>query len=323
MKDKFLLLFSLFIYLHFQSCVPQKNVISDSNNELSKQSKYIEKNISILTCDSLFLRGTLQVGNSEELVIILSGSGPTDRNGDNLHLNLNSPLHQLADGLFSKGISVFRFDKRGIGQSSKCIEEDIDFKNYIDDLKSIVSYFKEDYEQIYLFGHSEGALISLSYMQLEEKNHISGLILSNMASKRIDSLLYYQLDTNKNLLAEAKSHFAKIQKNEPLDDVSNELQSVFRASSYKYLKSLLNYNPTEMINDISKKTLLISGGCDFQVPYSQQQELANNNQRIDLVFYEKMSHNLIHKENCFDIESYGLIEDQLVPSIINFIRSIE
>ena len=47
------------------------------------------------------------------LSIIISGSGPTDRDGNNTSLK-SDYLKMLAEGLFENGISSYWYDKRGV-----------------------------------------------------------------------------------------------------------------------------------------------------------------------------------------------------------------
>ena len=50
------------------------------------------------------------------VVLIIAGSGPTDRNGNNPMMTNNS-LKMLAKELQKNGIASVRYDKRGIGES--------------------------------------------------------------------------------------------------------------------------------------------------------------------------------------------------------------
>src|SRR5512141_1970313 len=65
--------------------------------------------------------GTLEVPASAKpvpVVLIIAGSGPTDRNGNSPALpGSNNSLKMLADGLAQRGIASLRYDKRGIAAS--------------------------------------------------------------------------------------------------------------------------------------------------------------------------------------------------------------
>ncbi|MGH9419705.1 MAG: alpha/beta hydrolase, partial [Thermoanaerobaculia bacterium] len=70
------------------------------------------------------------------VVLILSGSGPTDRNGNSpVFPGKNNSLQMLAEGLADNGIASLRYDKRGVGESAKAMasESDIRFETYVDD----------------------------------------------------------------------------------------------------------------------------------------------------------------------------------------------
>ena len=78
-----------------------------------------QEEIIVLETPTGNIEGTLLVpskGNCP-LVLIIAGSGPTDRDGNNISLQNNS-LKMLAQGLYENNIASFRFDKRGIARSA-------------------------------------------------------------------------------------------------------------------------------------------------------------------------------------------------------------
>ena len=68
--------------------------------------------------DNHNIHGTLinSKNQNSTIAIIISGSGPTDRDGNNNSLESNY-LKMLAEGLQEYGISTYRYDKRGVGKS--------------------------------------------------------------------------------------------------------------------------------------------------------------------------------------------------------------
>ena len=100
------------------------------------------------------------------LAILIAGSGPTDRDGNQVQFKNNS-LKYLAEGLAQKGIATFRYDKRVIAQikNGTAQEEKMTFEDEVKDALLVVDYFKKKYKNITLVGHSEGALIGLLVAQ--------------------------------------------------------------------------------------------------------------------------------------------------------------
>src|SRR5256885_17084047 len=70
------------------------------------------------------------------VVLLLSGSGPTDRNGNSATSpGKNNSLLMLAEGLASNGIASLRYDKRGVGESASAMvsEASLSLDTYVDD----------------------------------------------------------------------------------------------------------------------------------------------------------------------------------------------
>jgi hypothetical protein len=119
----------------------------------------IEKIVSIETGTGK-LEGTLLLDNSQSsntVALIIAGSGPTDRDGNNPAM-VNNSLKLLADGLAKVGISSLRYDKRGIGNSNSpgLKEVDLRFENYINDASSWIEYLNKlsSFNKIVVIGHS-------------------------------------------------------------------------------------------------------------------------------------------------------------------------
>jgi alpha/beta superfamily hydrolase len=55
------------------------------------------------------------------VALIIAGSGPTDRNGNNPTMH-NGSLRMLADSLAKYGIASVRYDKRGVGASAAALK---------------------------------------------------------------------------------------------------------------------------------------------------------------------------------------------------------
>jgi hypothetical protein len=110
------------------------------------------------------LAGTLTMPNTpgpHPVVVMMSGSGPQDRDESLKPLTELKPFAVLADALTSAGVAVLRYDDRGVGGStgdygSATVAE------LAEDARAAIDYLETrddvDSGRIGLFGHSEGGL---------------------------------------------------------------------------------------------------------------------------------------------------------------------
>jgi len=99
------------------------------------------------------------------VILIIPGSGPTDRNG-----NSSSHLHtqayaMLAADLAQHGIASVRYDKRGVAASASAMpsEEKLRFTDYVSDAEGWLALLRADnrFIKVTVAGHSEGSLIGM------------------------------------------------------------------------------------------------------------------------------------------------------------------
>ncbi|AWZ24082.1 MULTISPECIES: alpha/beta hydrolase [Rhodococcus] len=152
------------------------------------------------------LHGSLRVPVSMRgpvpAVLLLAGSGPTDRNGDSALLPGSiGTLRHLADVLERKGFASLRYDKLGSGVTALgpySVEDvaDLGFSTFIDGAADALAFLGSqrgvDPERLYVVGHSEGALIALSLAQ--DNDSIAGLGLIEPLAVRLLDLLTAQID---------------------------------------------------------------------------------------------------------------------------------
>ena len=97
------------------------------------------------------VEGTLLLPNTQEensipLVILIAGSGPTDRDGNQSFMK-NDALKKIAEALSQKGIATFRYDKRIVKQiRNQNIDKNISFDDFVVDARSVIGFFKSKFE---------------------------------------------------------------------------------------------------------------------------------------------------------------------------------
>jgi pimeloyl-ACP methyl ester carboxylesterase len=111
------------------------------------------------------LSGTLTLpahGKASKIVVLISGSGPQNRNEELAEFN-QRPFLIWSDWLTRQGIAVLRYDDRGVDQSTGDFQK-ATTADFADDAEAAVKYIQSCPElkgmQIGLLGHSEGGMIA-------------------------------------------------------------------------------------------------------------------------------------------------------------------
>jgi uncharacterized protein len=155
--------------LHAQQTKSDSIRISKSVNTLSGIGKFSETIVSFELND-ITLHGTLTLPEKSKkripVVLIIAGSGATDRNGNNVSAGLNCDSYkQLAYALAVNNIASLRYDKRGVGQSKPTTQSRGPrvFEPEVSDAKSLVDYLRKDkkFSKIIIAAHSQGALVGM------------------------------------------------------------------------------------------------------------------------------------------------------------------
>lgn len=289
-----------------------------------------------MSIDNCELSGSLEIPDSKKptsIVIIVPGSGPTDRNGNN-PLGVNSNAYKLlADQLLKNGIASLRYDKRGIGSSDNggISEDHLTFDAMIDDLAGWINYVKSrnQFNKIYVIGHSEGSLISIITL---EKVKCDGFISIAGPGKKASAIIMEQLKSNPNNPAEilntSQSIINKLLKGKREENVPPVLDVLFRKSVQPYLISWFKYDPAVEIKKIDCPVLLIHGSQDIQVPIENAEILSKAKRKSGLMKIEGMTHTLkIITRPEDQIISYTdpsiPVAEELVSGICNFINGTE
>ncbi|RIA10369.1 hypothetical protein OE09_2225 [Flavobacteriaceae bacterium MAR_2010_72] len=292
---------------------------------LAQELNYSSQDLSVNT----FIDGTLLTPNDKEqpaLAILIAGSGPTDRDGNQNFLK-NNTLKKLAQNLSNNGIATFRYDKRIVKQIRKGnVSKTIMFDDFVTDAISVIEYFKNtnSYSKIVVIGHSQGSLVGM----LAAKDKADGFISLAGAGQPIDQVIIEQIDKTAYIYTEdAKKAFNIMRSGKTTSEYPPQLSSIFDISIQPFMMNWMKYNPKDEIATLDMPILIINGTKDLQVSTEEAQSLKNASPNAQFKLITNMNHVLfiiegddLENSKSYN-ESFRAISPELVSSITDFIES--
>lgn len=289
-----------------------------------------------LEVDKGLIYGTLALPKGEgpfPVVIIIGGSGPTDRDGNNPISGDNNSLKMIAEHLANNGIASIRYDKRGIAESMGLVqkEEELVFEDYVEDAIEWVEKVQEDdrFNKYFILGHSEGAQIGgIAASKLNVDGFVS---IAGMGESAYDTLVRQIKDQPGDIFARSLPILDELNNGKLVDNPPGDLAALFRPSVQPYLISWFKYDPKDTIIKIDAPVLIIQGDTDLQVGVKDAQDLYMarvpiSKAPVKLVVVEGMNHILkdapLDKEENFKTYSDPKLSlnEELKNELINFIN---
>ena len=262
------------------------------------------------------------------IVLIIAGSGPTDRNGDN-PAAMSSSYKKLAYALANQNIATLRYDKRGIAESAPAMksESDIRFDQYIEDAADWVYLLKKNkqFSEVTVLGHSEGSLIGMIAANNTKANKfISVAGIGQTADKILKEQLGQQAKEIQDLCFPLIDSLAA---GHMVNNANPMLASLFRKSVQPYMISWFKYNPQVEIGKMKMPVLIIQGTNDIQVSEKDAKMLLAGDPKAKLVMINKMNHilRIVEGDQAANLASYNNatlpLADELIQSVTDFVRN--
>ncbi len=266
--------------------------------------------------DGATLAGTLLLPRWSELqkvpgVVLIAGSGPTDRDGNNPLVPERIDLLKLiGEQLAEAGIASLRYDKRGIGGSTprpagalEAQERFFAWENFVGDVTAAHGeLLKHDEIKPYataLLGHSEGGLLALAAARRLGPGKLHGLVLAATPGRPLADILRAQISrTAPVLLDPVEQTIAAIASTGRVPGgLAPEMQVLFPPYAGPFLKDALAFDPARTLADIGVACLVVQGAADRQVvPMADVQPLIDALGRRtaagEAVVLPAVSHNL-------------------------------
>lgn len=279
----------------------KKSISSFSQNYEVKELKVSEELIGDL----------YETPNKETVILLIAGSGPTDRNGNTLGVAVNNSLKYLAEGLAENNYDVFTYDKRVVYllKNNKEIPT-MDFQHGINDAETVISYLKNTlgYKNIVVAGHSEGSLVGMTASQ----KNVSAFISLAGTGNTIDVILKEQIKKQAPMLNDANAKILEqLKEGKIVKDVNPMLQSLYGEQNQPFLIDWIKRNPQNEIAKLNIPVLIINGTKDIQVEEKEAELLHKANPKSTMVIIDNMNH--IFKEIEKDDENMASYNNPNLP----------
>jgi pimeloyl-ACP methyl ester carboxylesterase len=243
---------------------------------------------------TLLVPASASAGARVPIVVIIAGSGPTDRNGNSPLLpGANNNLKLIAEGLASRGIASLRYDKRGVGASAGAMvtEAALRFDMYADDAAVWIRRLRTDprFSTVTVVGHSEGSLLGMLAVQRAGADaYVSIAGAGRAADKVLREQLSKQLPPD--LLSFSNKALDTLLAGHTVESVPPALASLFRPSVQPYMISWLRVDPQVEIARLTVPVLIAQGLLDAQVTPTDADLLAKAQPKAKLLKMQGVNH---------------------------------
>lgn len=273
------------------------------------------------------LAGTLVApAGSRAAVLIIPGSGPTDRDGDNPLGVRARPYALLADALARERVSTLRTDKRGLFASRQAIADPnaVTIDDYVDDTLAWARLLRErtGARCVWLLGHSEGGLIALA-AAARHPDTLCGVVLVATAGRPLAETIKTQLranPANAPLLDTADRALDALAAGRRVDTAGlpAPLAALFHPSIQGFLISAFARDPAQLIARIDKPVLIVQGARDLQVGVDDARALQRAQPSAALAVFADVNHVLkaVHTDDrAANLATYAAPDLPLAPDL--------
>ena len=281
------------------------------------------------------LHGTVELpagARPVPVVLIIAGSGPTDRDGNSRLLpGPNNGLRQLAESLAARGIASVRYDKRGIGGSAAAgrTEAELRFDHFVDDAAGWLAQLRADprFSSVSVIGHSEGSLIG---MLAAGRAGADGAVSLAGSGRRAAGLIRGQLagQLPPALRERSDAILTALEAGTTTDSVPPPLFMLYRPSVQPYLISWFRHDPGMVVRSLRVPVLVAQGTHDIQVDTADARRLVSGRSGVELLLVPGMNHvlKLTPADRAAQLPAYSdpslPVPGQLVEGIASFVRRL-
>ena len=250
-------------------------------------------------------------------VIMVAGSGPTDRNWNSpLIPGANGSAALLAQVLAESGFIALRYDKRASGpqgqENAARLAGKISMQGHLEELAGGVRLLAErqdvDPSRIFVLGNSEGCIHALNYQAHAADLPFAGLVLTAALARPAGVLARAQIAAqlaavpgSDNMLAGYDAAMADFMAGRPVnvdsslpEGLRNVILSVSNPGNQPFARELWTTEPLLLLAAVSAPVLIVIGKKDIQVDWQADgglfEPMARDRDNITLVYPENANH---------------------------------
>ncbi len=286
-------------------------------------------NIDISEVDAGGFPASLYETGEGPIVILVAGSGQTDRNGNSPVGITASYLEKLAGALAAEGFSSLRYDKRGVVGSAKVDDEaKLTLDDFVADLDAVRTWAGQRWPErpAVLAGHSEGGLIAMLASAVSPP---AGLVLLAAPGRPPAEILRMQMSRLPDPLhEEALDILSELEAGRQVTGVPTPLAALFRPSVQPFVISLVKARPAETLATVETPVMIVGGGTDLQVGEADFKTLASARPDATSLWLPAMNHVLTDSviKPTVNFETYRRpdlpLSKGLSEGIVEFLRSL-
>ncbi len=286
--------------------------------------------------------GTLTLPKGEgpfAAVVLVHASGPQDQDET---VGADKPLEDLALGLASRDVAVFRYTKRtykyhehSSDPPDKLTVDDETMSDARAAVALLAKQGKIDPQRVFLVGHSLGAYLAPRIAAGDAQ--IAGIVMMAANAEPMEKLLLEQINyllssgppptsDEQKQVTQVQEAIKKIESPDlkPTDTV-NLLSGPLPAT---YWLDLRDYHPIAVAEGLKIPILLLQGGRDFQVPpatnFEQWKSALSSHKNVMIKFYPPLNHLFIAgtgPSSPLEYQKLGHVDEQVITDIAAWVTT--